>query len=84
MVKVKIDKKLLDQLAPGGRMWVPLMSKESEELDSIMRNRQRSMSSSSIFTVHEIYLVDKDLTTGELKYQKLMDCRYAQLRSVEE
>jgi len=26
--KIKIDKDLLNQLAPGGRMWIPLLSKD--------------------------------------------------------
>lgn len=30
---IKIDHDLLDQLAPGGRMWIPLASKASDDSD---------------------------------------------------
>ena len=64
---------MLDQLAPGGRMWVPLTCKDS---------------SSAAFhlgaQVHEIYVIDRDPISSELKYKKIMDARYALLRSVNE
>ena len=40
-------------------------------------------SKDSSATFHEIYLIDRD-ESGKFSYNKIMDARYAQLRSVEE
>ena len=81
--KIKVDRVLLDQLAPGGRMWIPLLSKESSSeinlLEQLLRGRGRDG-----FVHHEVYLIDRHPETKELSYKKIMDARYAQLRSVDE
>ena len=51
-------------------MWVPLASRE---VNSLLPSSVQ----------HEIYLIDRSYT-GEISYKKLMDARYAHLRSVEE
>ena len=51
-------------------MWVPLASKDSAY--------------ASLFTVHEIYIIDRDRDTKKFKAKMLMEARYAQLISVNE
>ena len=84
--KIRIDSDLLAQIAPGGRMWIPLASKdersaEMNRLESILR---RNGSRAGVFAHHEVYVIDRDKISLELTYTKIMDARYAQLRSVEE
>ena len=119
--KIKIDKELLGQLAPGGRMWIPLSSQEhnsddedgEEGLSTTVFNREdipdnlatmlirsngagggnraqnlRGMSVSALtrrmgVAHHEVYVIDRDMETHRLSFKKIMDARYAQLRSVE-
>lgn len=67
-------------------MWIPLMSKDpvSAERNLLEQILVRSGRASEVFEHHQVYLIDRHLTTGILTYQKIMDARYAQLRSVEE
>ena len=89
---LRIDRKLLEQLAPGGLMWVPLTSKSQHvaqnQLEAVLNMRMPAL-----FTHHEIYLISRKdgsatasqkVEDSEYAYKKLMDCRYAPLRSVEE
>ncbi len=66
--EMRIDRALLEQLSPGGRMWVPLMAKEQGDM---------------MYTIHEVYLIDRQTESGKFKFTKLMDARYASLQDVE-
>lgn len=84
--KLRIDSVILEQLAPGGLMWIPLLSKdpispERQILEQIFINSGRA---GNTFEHHQVYLVEKDKNTHKLTYTKIMDARYAQLKSVDE
>ena len=60
-------------------MWIPLASKDSQSdemnrLESILR---RNGSRRDVFAHHEVYVIDRDRLTHELKYTKIRDARYA-------
>lgn len=68
-------------------MWVPLLSKdpisaERHILEQLLIRGGRA--NSDVFEHHEVYLIKKHPTTLELTYEKIMDARYAQLRSAED
>lgn len=72
-------------------MWVPLSSTSEPQnnLGGLLNLRMQAL-----FTHHEIYLIsrkagpdvnpDAEPDDSQYTYKKLMDCRYAPLRSVEE
>ena len=74
-------------------MRIPLQSKddhgrasqdrEFQDIQSILRGGETRQLLDQ-FTQHQIYVIDRDFETHELKYSKIMDARYAPLRSVEE
>jgi hypothetical protein len=74
-------------------MWIPLTSKdehgratqdrEYQDIQSILRGGEARQLLEQ-FSQHQIYVIDRDFETHELTYSKIMDARYAPLRSVEE
>jgi hypothetical protein len=74
-------------------MWIPLTSKddhgraaqdrEYQDIQSILRGGEARQLLEQ-FTQHQIYVIDRDFETHEFTYSKIMDARYAPLRSVEE
>lgn len=83
---LKMNPALMHQLAPCGKMWVPLTS-----TSTLNRNREqyrllmRMGSLASILTHHEVYVITRcKQDHSQFFYRKIMDARYAGLRSVSE
>mmetsp|Transcript_24801 Transcript_24801/g.38599 ORF Transcript_24801/g.38599 Transcript_24801/m.38599 type:complete len:88 (+) Transcript_24801:1795-2058(+) len=51
--EIRIDKVLLEQLSPGGRMWVPLMAKDQGDM---------------LYSIHEVYIIDRNPETLKFKF----------------
>ena len=78
----------MEQLAPGGLMWVPLSSNQSINQNAEYASLFRRLGGlANMLTHHEIYVISRkqdSAAKNQFSYRKIMDARYASLRSVEE
>lgn len=79
----------MEQLAPGGLMWVPLTSTSSIQSSAEYASLFRRLGGlANMLTHHEVYVIRRKTDAAGVKdqfvYRKIMDARYASLRSVEE